>query len=81
MLHKSQFHSIPNSLEYYRTPTPDEIKFGHGTLHYRDVPFEKCFDEDGTQLLKVKLSDDNLIYYYNCVDNRKGLRLKIVQMD
>ncbi|MFO0477161.1 MAG: hypothetical protein ACK50L_00075 [Bacteroidota bacterium] len=81
MAHISQFQSTPNSLEYYRNPTKGKIKFGNGALHYRDIPFEKCFDKNGNQLLKVKLSDDCLIYYYIGVDNRKGLKYKLVQID
>lgn len=64
MPHISKFYSIPKTLEYLRKPTKSEIKFGHGAIHYRDFDFEKCFDEDGNQKLKVKASDDGLIYHY-----------------
>lgn len=80
MAHISQFYNKPNTLEYSRNPTMEEIKFGHGTVHYREIPFNKCFDENGNQLLKIKFSDDNLTYYYNCVEKRKGLKLKTVQI-
>ena len=47
-----------------RRPTKEDIKFGHGAIHYRDFKFENCFDKDGFLKLKVKSTDDDLIYYY-----------------
>jgi hypothetical protein len=54
----------PKELTYWRNLTKEDIKFGHGAIHYRDFHFEKCFDDDGIQKLKMKASDDKLIYYY-----------------
>jgi hypothetical protein len=41
----------------------EEINFGHGAIHYRSFNFECCFDENGFQKLKVRVSDDGLIYH------------------
>ncbi|GEM53830.1 hypothetical protein B0A58_14840 [Flavobacterium branchiophilum NBRC 15030 = ATCC 35035] len=67
MIHKSQIHKKPKVLEYWRKPTKAEIKFGYGATHYRDFDFEDCFDADGYLKLKVRASDDNLIYYYTTI--------------
>ncbi len=63
MINKNQFHTQPKVLEYYRDPTKDEIKFGHGALHYREFEFDKCFDEKNNLILKAKVSDDNILYF------------------
>jgi len=62
---KDQFLIQPNELTYWRNPTKEDIKFGYGATHYRDFEFEKCFDENGNQKLKMRASDDKLIYYYS----------------
>ena len=59
----SKFYTIPKTLKYWRNPTKEEIKFGYGAIHYRSFDFESCFDEDGFQKLKVRVSDDGLIYH------------------
>lgn len=61
--HISLFLRKPKQLNYWRNPTKEEIKFGHGATHYRDFDFESCFDENGFQKVKVKTNDDGLIYY------------------
>ncbi len=61
--HISKFYTIPKTLKYWRNPTKEEIKFGHGAIHYRSFDFESCFDENGFQKLKVRASDDKLIYH------------------
>ena len=65
MIHISNVKTKSETLTYWRNPTKAEIRFGHGATHYRDFEFEKCFDEDGYQKLKVKACDDNLVYYYS----------------
>jgi hypothetical protein len=62
-IHISKCLIKPETLEYWRNPTKEEIKFGYGATHYRDFDFENCFDEDGFQKVKVKASDDGLIYH------------------
>lgn len=62
---KDQFLIQPKQLAYWRNPTKEDIKFGYGAIHYRDFDFEKCFDENGIQKLKIRASDDRLIYYYS----------------
>ncbi len=64
MIHISQITAKPEKLTYWRNPTKDEIKFGHGAIHYGDFDFEICFDEEGFQKIKLRAGDDNLIYYY-----------------
>jgi hypothetical protein len=59
----SKFLRKPKTLEYWRNPTKEEIKFGYGAIHYRSFDFESCFDENGFQKLKVRASDDKLIYH------------------
>lgn len=63
MKHISQITAKPEALTYWRNPTKDEIKFGHGAIHHRDFDFESCFNEDGFQKLKARASDDKLIYH------------------
>jgi len=65
--HISEFYTKPETLTYWREPTKEEIKFGHGAIHYRNFDFESCFDENGFQKDKVRASDDGLIYY-SCDD-------------
>ncbi len=83
MINKNQFHTQPKVLEYYRVPTKDEIKFGHGALHYREFEFDKCFDENNNLILKAKASDDNLIHFYTCTESieLKSAKCHIIQCD
>lgn len=66
MIHISQVVNKTETITYWRNPTKSEIKFGHGATHYRDFEFIKCFDANGNLKLKVRASDDKLIYY--CTD-------------
>ena len=74
--HISAFYEKPDVLEYWRKPTKEEIKFGHGATHYRNFDFDSCFDENGFLKLKVKVSDDSLIYYYTGLDYVNNLKLQ-----
>ena len=47
---------------YHRKPTPAEIKFGHGAIHYRDFPVSECVKKDGTLKKRLKAKNDGLIY-------------------
>jgi len=49
---------------YWRKPTPAEIKFGHGAIHYRTFPALKCCHKN-TRILKSWFTskDDGLRYY------------------
>ena len=80
MAHKSEILIKPDYLEYFRKPTKEDIKFGYGALHYRDFEFDKCFDENGNQKLKVKASDDGLIYYYTGLDYYDKLRFQKIEV-
>ncbi len=63
MIHISNVINKPETITYWREPTKEEIKFGYGTLHYKDFEFDKCFDQNGYLKLKVRASDDKLIYF------------------
>lgn len=52
----------PKEITYWRNPTREEIRFGYGATHFRDFEFEKCLDENGIQKLKIRATDDKLIY-------------------
>jgi hypothetical protein len=67
MMHKSQVNKKTEVLEYWRNPTKAEIKFGYGATHYRNFDFDDCFDTEGYLKLKVRASDDNLIYYFETI--------------
>ncbi len=62
MIYLSQITNKPKTIKYWRNPTKEEIKFGYGALHYREFNFENCFDAYGNLKLKIKASDDGLIY-------------------
>ncbi|MEY2829694.1 MAG: hypothetical protein RIQ33_1552 [Bacteroidota bacterium] len=81
MLHISQVINKQKTIEYCRKPTKGEIKFGHGATHYRDFDFDKCFDESGFIKLKVKASDDGLIYFYTGLDYYNKLKFQKIEVD
>jgi len=64
MIHSSQISIKPKRIEYWRKPTKEEIKFGHGAIHYREFDFAECFDKEGYLKNKIKSTDDKLVYMY-----------------
>ena len=36
-----------DAIEYYRHPTPAEIKFGEGAYHHLDIPLSVCVKPNG----------------------------------
>lgn len=54
---------IPKTLEYWRNPTKEEIKFGHGATHFREFDTDKCIDENGDLILAFYASDDHRKYH------------------
>ena len=76
---KIHFKNI-NKITYWRRPTKDDIKFGHGAIHYRNFETNLCFDENDNLKLKVRASDDNLVYYYECLDCLKFLKLQKIEI-
>ncbi len=64
MIHISQIISKPKTIEYRRKPTKEEIKFGHGAIHYREFDFSFCIDKNGNLKQFLKSLDDGLKYYY-----------------
>jgi hypothetical protein len=65
MIHITQLNKEVKEITYWRNPTKDEIKFGHGATHYRDFDIKICFDEEGFLKLKVRAIDDKHIYHYS----------------
>ena len=51
------------TVEYHRNPTPYEIKFGEGAIHYLTVEVEKVRKKDGN-LKRWFVHTDGLRYYY-----------------
>ena len=51
-------------VSYHRQPTPSEIRFGLGAIHYRDFEPSECCHK-GTRIAKqwFVASDDGLRYY------------------
>ena len=49
------------TIEYWRHPTPAEIKFGHGVIHWLTVNLEEVRKPDGT-LKKWFIGKDGLRY-------------------
>lgn len=53
------------TIEYWRDPTPEEIKRGYGALHYREFPADLCKDENGKPMLSIISELDGLRYYFS----------------
>ena len=68
MIHKLDIKKDITTLTYHRNPTKSEIKFGYGAIHHRDFDFEKCFDNNGTLKLKMRVNDDKLIYFCSGIE-------------
>ena len=51
------------TFEYWRNPTKEDIKFGHGAIHFRDFGIDDCYTNEGILQLKFKPKDDGLLYY------------------
>lgn len=49
-------------LTYHRKPTQNEIKFGHGAIHYRDFDYNEYTKKDGEIKKRIKAQNDGLIY-------------------
>lgn len=48
---------------YWRKPTPSEVRFGHGAIHYRVFPVEQCVRLDGSLKHRMKAKDDGQWYF------------------
>jgi len=53
----------PDYITYHRKPTPWEIRFGEGAIHYRDFPRAEVSKTNGA-FKKWFIADDGLRYYY-----------------
>ncbi|MEO6135477.1 MAG: hypothetical protein ABIP35_10015 [Ginsengibacter sp.] len=63
MIHFSQIVVKPQTIEYWRNPTKEEIKFGYGAIHYREFDFDTCFDKNGYLKQTIKAANDKLKYH------------------
>jgi len=53
-----------DKITYHRNPTPSEIKFGYGAIHYADFDREECTNPKTGKLKKWFVSPyDGLRYY------------------
>ena len=53
---------VNSRITAHRNPTPSEIRFGYGAIHYRDFDVEYWLKPDGTLKKWIK-ADDGLRYY------------------
>ncbi len=51
------------SVTYHRNPTPAEVRFGEGAVHYRDFPVAECCLPNSRSLKRWIVADDGLRYY------------------
>lgn len=51
------------TVTYWRHPTPAEIRFGNGAIHYLDIEIEKVMKPNG-KLKKWFIHTDGLRYNY-----------------
>jgi hypothetical protein len=64
MLVKYNIEQGKELITCWRNPTPGEIKFGEGAIHYRDFsPYEIGRNKEGKLKKWFKASDDGLIYH------------------
>lgn len=52
---------MDKTIEYWRNPTPYEIKFGEGAIHWLEVPVRLVRKKDGS-LKKWFIGKDGLRY-------------------
>lgn len=50
------------TIEYWRNPTPYEIRFGEGAIHYREFTEEEIGVNKRGELKKWFIADDGLRY-------------------
>jgi hypothetical protein len=62
MIHHTQLTPEIKEITYKRNPTKEEIKFGHGAIHYRDFEIENCINEKGYLKETLRANDDKLNY-------------------
>lgn len=64
MIHYTQLNPEIKEITYWRNPTKEEIKFGHGAIHYRDFEIQNCINEEGYLKKTFKADDDQLNYKF-----------------
>lgn len=63
-IHISQVQKQIKTLTYHRKPTPWEVKFGYGAMHYREFKISELLDKNGFIWKRIKAKNDGLIYTY-----------------
>ena len=57
-----KWNGLHNEIKAHRNPTPSEIKWGYGAIHYRTFDLLEWLKPDGTLKRWIK-ADDGLRYY------------------
>jgi len=52
------------TFSYWRKPTPEEVKFGHGAHHHKAILLADCINPKTGKIKKWLVADDGLRYYY-----------------
>lgn len=61
-LYQSENGNWHESFEYWRNPTPAEIKVGQGAIHYRTLACSECLNKKGQPKKHLVYFRDNLRY-------------------
>lgn len=61
-LYQSENGNWYESFEYWRNPTPAEIKVGQGAIHYRTLACSECLNKKGQPKKHLVYFRDNLRY-------------------
>lgn len=64
-IEECQNHIDNKEIEFHRKPTKGEIKFGHGSTHYKDFKIKDLKVINGRIQTRVKCPIDGLIYTRN----------------
>lgn len=58
------FYDYKGDIQYHRTPTKGEIKFGYGATHYATFKRSECINNEGNIKKWFVSHRDSLRYYY-----------------
>jgi hypothetical protein len=56
-------HNDNKLITYHRNPTPAEIRFGYGAIHYREFTRREATNAKTGKLKRWLKADDGLRYY------------------
>jgi hypothetical protein len=63
-IHISQVQSEGKTITFQRKPSPWEVKFGYGAMHYREFEISELLDKKGYIKRRIKAKNDGLVYTY-----------------